>query len=385
MRFVPRLFWSLALIGTAVGVGIGLHATSGITMPRAPRERPDIVLVTIDALRADHVSAYGYDRLTTPAIDNFARHAVRFTDATAQAPYTKASIASLMTGLYPSTHQAVTASVPFPETMTGHVTTTPIQTDVLPSSATTLAEALHAAGYRTLGFTANPFLIADFGFAQGFDVFRFYPGGDFASGDHLVADAVDCASASDRGRPLFAWVHLMEPHSPYTPPPLTDGMFKVSGRAEPIADDVAIPFWLLPGSPRDRRRYLAAYDDKIAAADAAFDTLIREFFSVRRSRDRRGADRRPWRTVSRPWRLGAQLESARRAGAGAAGDWRARRGRAGGPGAGAAHRSFSDDSRARERRGSSERRSHTRRPVARQRRSASRALGDCRIAVRIPR
>ena len=241
--------------------------------------------MTIDALRADHLSSYGYQRFTSPAIDAFARRAARFTNAIAQAPYTKASIASIMTGQYPSAHKTVTASVPFPETMTGHLTTAPIVTDVLPSSMTTLAQALRAGSYQTFGFTANPFLIEAFGFARGFDRFRFYPGTDFARGERLVSDAVDAARDADGRRPLFMWVHFMEPHSPYTPPPLTAGMFRVGGSPQPIPSQVSIPGWLLPGSPRDLRPYVAAYDDDISAVDAAFDTLLRELRSMRGWRD----------------------------------------------------------------------------------------------------
>jgi arylsulfatase A-like enzyme len=282
---VRRLSVFIGLLGVAVVLHSQLSATASLETPRTPQRRPDILLVTVDALRTDHLSAHGYGRLTTPAMDAFARRTVQFTSAISQAPFTKASIASLMTGLYPSTHQAVSATVPFPETMTGHVTSKPVSTDVLPASATTIAEALHAAGYRTIGFTANPFLIADFGFAQGFDRFRFYPGPDFARGETLVADLVDEARSSHNDKPLFAWIHLMEPHSPYTPPPLTAGMFKVTDPPEPIEKHISIPFWLLPGSPRDRRPYIAAYDADIAAVDAAFDTLIREFRSVRQSRE----------------------------------------------------------------------------------------------------
>jgi arylsulfatase len=260
--------------------------TSVALPPPAPAPaHPDILLVTIDALRADHLSSYGYDRFTSPAIDRFARGATRFSNAIAQAPYTKASVASIMTGQYPTAHQTITASVPFAETMTGHPTSAAITTDVLPSSMPTLAERLRAAGYHTAGFTANPFLIEPFGFARGFDVFRFYPGPDFAHGDQLVADALDAARATDRRRPLFTWVHLMEPHSPYTPPPLTAGMFAVSGPPQPIASAIEIPTWLLPDSPRDRRPYVAAYDDEIAAADAAFGTLLRQLRATRAGHD----------------------------------------------------------------------------------------------------
>ena len=272
------LIAAMAVIGRASGSKVDERA------PPAAR-RPDIVLVTIDALRADHLSSYGYQQFTSPSIDAFARRAARFTNAIAQAPYTKASIASIMTGQYPSAHKTVTASVPFPETMTGHLTTAPITTDVLPPSMTTLAEALGAGGYQTLGFTANPFLIEAFGFARGFDRFRFYPGTYFARGERLVADAVDAARDADGRRPLFTWVHFMEPHSPYTPPPLTAGMFRVGGSPQPIPSRVSIPGWLLPGSPRDLRPYVAAYDDDISAVDAAFDTLLRELRSMRGWRD----------------------------------------------------------------------------------------------------
>jgi arylsulfatase A-like enzyme len=274
-----------AAVSAALFIRYGAAADSAIPDPVAPRTRPDILLVTIDALRADHLGSYGYSRLTSPAIDEFARGAVRFDNAIAQAPYTKASIASLMTGLYPSTHKTVSASVPFPETMTGHVTTAPIATDVLPPSATTLAEALRASGYRTLGFTANPFLIEAFGFGQGFDQFRFYPGPDFAGADRLVADALEAVRRVDPQRPRFVWVHFMEPHSPYAPPHWTAGSFKLTGAPEPIAAGVQIPGWLLAGAPRDRRPYVAAYDEEIAAGDAAFDTLIRQFGALRSGRE----------------------------------------------------------------------------------------------------
>lgn len=250
----------------------------------SPAQRPDIVLVTVDAARADHFSGYGYPRLTTPAIDAFGRGSVVFTQAIAQAPYTKASVASLMTGLYASAHKTITTTVPFPDAMTGHPTTPPVSTDVLPAAATTLAERLHAGGYRTIGFTTNPFLIASFGFAQGFDEFTFIPGPDFLGADRAVAAALDLVG-SDQASPLFLWIHFMEPHSPYTPPAWTREMFHVAGPPVAIPPTVDVPAWLLPGSPRDLRLYDARYDEELAAADVAFDVLVRELNDARRGRD----------------------------------------------------------------------------------------------------
>jgi arylsulfatase len=270
------------LAGGLVTIGVPFvgRATPKLDGLRSARQRPDILLITIDALRADHVSAYGYKRLTTPAVDRIARRGVLFTKAMTQAPYTKAAIASLMSGLYPTTHKTVTATVPYSETMTGHPATKPVSTDVLPSTIATLPEELRDAGYRTLGFTANPFLIETFGFAQGFDVFRFFPGADFATADRLVEEALSAVDGSD-ARPLFLWVHVMEPHSPYVPPRWADDMFELEGSPQLIPDIRAVPHWLVPGTPDDLRLYERRYDQEIAAADVAVDTLIRGFAQLR--------------------------------------------------------------------------------------------------------
>ena len=74
--------------------------------------RPNLILITVDSLRADHLGVYGYARLTSPEIDRFARSATVITDGIAQAPYTKASIASLLTGLFPTAHQTFSTGAP---------------------------------------------------------------------------------------------------------------------------------------------------------------------------------------------------------------------------------------------------------------------------------
>jgi arylsulfatase A-like enzyme len=251
-----------------------------VPVPQPVRGRPDIVLVTIDALREDHVSAYGYHRFTTPAIERFSETAVTFASAISQAPYTKASVASIMSGLYPSTHKAVTVTVPFDEAMTGHPSTLPATTDVLSPSVVTLAERLKASGYTTLGFTANPFLIEPFGFARGFDVFQFFPGGDFANASEVVAWTLDHVRHS-AAKPIFLWVHLMEPHSPYAPPPWTIHTFPPEGTPRRVPRTSPPPPWLLKGSPVDLRLYEDAYDEEVLAADTGVDTLLRGLQDLR--------------------------------------------------------------------------------------------------------
>jgi choline-sulfatase len=274
----------MALACAAAG-GVTLTAfiagSTPLANPVLPHSRPDVILVTIDALRADQVSAYGQPRLTSPMLDAFSAHATLFTNAITQAPFTKAAVASLMSGLYPTSHKAVTATVPFVEAMTGRPTTAAVETDILASSITTLAESFHADGYVTLGYTGNPFLIAPFGFAQGFDQFQFFPGGDFADANVIVDRALrDIARTPSR--PLFLWVHLMEPHSPYAPPTWTQGLFPPTGRPRPIPVTSAPPFWLLKGSPWDLRAYVSRYDEEIAAVDVAVDSLFRGLAEERR-------------------------------------------------------------------------------------------------------
>ncbi|MGB5174710.1 MAG: sulfatase-like hydrolase/transferase, partial [Thermoanaerobaculia bacterium] len=116
----------------------------------ADRDRPNVVLILVDTLRADHLSVYGYSRRTTPNLEEFARRAVVFTQASAASSWTKPSVATIFSSLYPVTHKARTNQ------------------DFLSGSVLTLAEALRDSGYVTLGVTANPLIAPTFGFTQGF-------------------------------------------------------------------------------------------------------------------------------------------------------------------------------------------------------------------------
>ena len=98
---------------------------------------PDLIFVLIDTLRADHVTCYGYGRETTPNLDRLAERAVRFTNARAQSSWTRPSVASIFTSLYPSQHRILRESA----------------TNVLSPEFTTLAELLQRAGYATASFS----------------------------------------------------------------------------------------------------------------------------------------------------------------------------------------------------------------------------------------
>ena len=245
------------------------------TGSRAGADRPDIILITVDALRADHLGTYGYSRPTSPAIDAFAREAVVVEDAISQAPYTKASIASLFTGLFPTAHKAFTTSRPFDKTMTGHVSGELPGTDVLSPRLKTLAQCLSDAGYQTIGINTNPFLIADFGFGRGFATYEFLTGGEvqLATAGAVTARALAQIDQRDSRRPLFLWFHLMEPHSPYTPP---DRLRRLFPAEEPPLNVPAgtIPPWVVVDGSTDAHLYAALYDAEIRSADEALGTFF---------------------------------------------------------------------------------------------------------------
>ncbi len=271
---------SLAVAALAVAAGSLACTRSSSSVAAITGRQPDIILITIDALRADHLGIYGYDRPTSPSIDAFARGAVVIRDHISQAPYTKASIASLFTGLFPTAHKVFTTAVHFTAAMSGRVPANIPLTDVLDSEVTTLAEQLAAAGYQTVGLNTNPFLLREFGFAQGFSQYEFLSGdGEFGNAADVTARALQAIDARDTSRPLFLWFHLMEPHASYTPAEPYRRMFP--SRTPPLlVPPETIPRWIAQDGSTDARFYEALYDGEIRQADAA----LGGFFDGLRSR-----------------------------------------------------------------------------------------------------
>jgi arylsulfatase A-like enzyme len=186
--------------------------------PAPAAARPNILLLTIDTIRADALGSYGYDRNTSPFLDSLAAESVVYTRAYATSSWTVPSVASMMTGLYPPSHAVVHGAVGRGEVY---------DQEVLPASLPLLAEELKALGYRTFGVAANTHLGADLGYGRGFD--RYLCLG-FATADSvnrtvlrwkdliLGRDAPGAGPGSDRtggNAPWFLWVHYYDPHHPY--------------------------------------------------------------------------------------------------------------------------------------------------------------------------
>jgi len=177
---------------------------------RAPR-KPNVLVVSIDTLRADHVGSYGYAAAQTPSLDALAARGLRFAQATTVAPLTLPAHASLFTGTFPTFH-GVRDNGQF----------------YVGEEQTTLAEVLKGQGYRTGGFVGAFVLDRRWGIAQGFDTYF----DNFDLSKYELAAGIDAAQRpgnevvdqalawlrQDSTQPFFAWVHLYDPHSPYAAP-----------------------------------------------------------------------------------------------------------------------------------------------------------------------
>lgn len=163
----------------------------------------DVLLVTIDALRADHVSAYGYRRKTTPAIDRLAAEGALFEYAYCATPHTSYSITSLMTGKYMR----------------------PLLLSGAGADSETWASLLRTYGYRTAAFYPPAIFFIDpdrfTGFRDSFLGFE-YRKVEFLEGPPRVAQLAAYLKTVPPGRPVFAWVHLFAPHEPYEAHPKHD-------------------------------------------------------------------------------------------------------------------------------------------------------------------
>lgn len=189
-----------------------LFAIAAVTTPGllTQARRPNLVLITLDTVRADRLGSYGYTLAATPALDRLAREGVRFADATTSAPLTGPAHAAILTGVYPARY-GVRDNAATP----------------LPPEATTLAEILKRAGYRTGAFIGAFVLDRTYGFDQGFETFdsRFeqFSAGSKLNVERPAGDVVRPALAwladAAASQPFFVWIHFYDAHDPYRPPP----------------------------------------------------------------------------------------------------------------------------------------------------------------------
>jgi len=198
--------WSTGRSWCRVSALIPALAVMGGCAPEPVDPRPSILLVVVDTLRADAVSAYGAIEGTTPAFDALASGGLLYGRAYAPSPWTLPSHASLLTGFGPDRHGVGIA---------GRMG--------LREELVTLAERLANAGYQTAGFSENPLISELFGFERGFEHFAartiqdaMNEENDPGSGQFDIIDEVTAfAARRDRERPFFVFINLFDPHTPY--------------------------------------------------------------------------------------------------------------------------------------------------------------------------
>ena len=262
-----------------VGLLIGLSLQLGCGEPAAPSRR-NILLVTIDTLRADHLSSYGYERDTSPVIDALAAEGVRFDNAIVQWPKTAPSFASIFTATYPKDN--------------GIVRRVGLR---LPQEFKMLAEVLKEQGFATHAVVSNGAVASEFNFDQGFDTYietwKLTPpadGQDPTGAGSVTRLAQAVIGDHDPGQPFFLWVHYLDPHFPYeAPEPLTDmyendAYFDPNEQIEikevPIRQMAGIGTDQVLNERTDLAYYIARYDAEIAYADAKIGELL-EFMGDR--------------------------------------------------------------------------------------------------------
>ncbi|HSK74955.1 MAG TPA: sulfatase [Thermoanaerobaculia bacterium] len=226
------------------------------------RRRANVIVYLVDTLRKDHLGCYGYRKPVSPHVDAFAREATLFRNAVAQSSWTRPSVVSILTGLLPKTHGV-------------HG-----RRDALSQEAVTLAEALRGAGYRTAAIVTNGNVDRSFGLGQGFESYRLLQHGRDTA-ENVNARAAEWldglpGAPGKPGAPFFLFLHTIEPHTPYQPPPafrerFAPGVPEELGRVRTLK---ALNAGQLPVTPARLQDLLSLYDAEIAANDAAFGALV---------------------------------------------------------------------------------------------------------------
>ena len=236
-----------------------------------PARRPHVILISVDTLRADHLHCYGYERETSPVIDQLASTGILFEQAHSHSNSTGSSHMSLLTGLLPPTHG-----------IDGH-------SGALSDSIRTLPQILQRAGYRTAAFLDGGYMIGALGFDRGFDHFE----SAYELFSHKL-DRVESWVAESNDRPTFLFLHTYGVHAPYLPeeehdvytnpayggplrervPWLRDHLEREEGSF--LLSQLKFPFWdgVRDFDDADRRFIVDLYDGCIRTVDAGVGRLL---------------------------------------------------------------------------------------------------------------
>ena len=240
-----------------------LHGLLACTTPEAPEsEQPMVVLVSIDTLRADHLSSYGYERKTSPFLDTLADSGVRFEYARSSSPWTLPAHATMLTGQLPSTHHIVDDSVSLSKE-------TPI-----------LAEALQQKGWSTGGVVSTMYVSSLFGFDRGFDFFEDF---DLLSekknlsgtvdAENIIDTAISWFSKQPADKPVFLFLHFYDVHYAYEAPAPYDTQFDRAPQKGDLKYKNYFHFKKKKVDEAQQQHQIAQYDEEILYVDAQLKRL----------------------------------------------------------------------------------------------------------------
>lgn len=237
-------------------LGLGCSGTG--QGPEIASDAPNLILISIDTLRADHLGCYGYERPTTPTLDSLCEDAVVFSEAIAHAPSTLHSHASIFTSLIPHHHGAGWGD----------------KTKLAPE-AVTLAEVLQSAGVATAAFTGGGQMDRIFGLDQGFDSYE-QPGASRFYG--IVERASQWLDERDE-RPFFLFLHSYETHHPYEPQERFLALLETDYDGD-LPDHISVDFLKklnrkeVSLAPGDLEHIINAYDAEIRSMDEGLKHLL---------------------------------------------------------------------------------------------------------------
>lgn len=228
-----------------------------------PRAK-NVIVWLVDTVRADKLSPWNPEtRVETPGLDRWVRRAAVFEQARTQENWTKPSVATLLTGLLPWQHTALSGEA------------------VLPRSVEMLSETLHDAGFATGGFVCNGYVSRTFGFRQGWDSWRNYiKEGRRTAARFVASDVLGWLDARDESKPFFLYVHTIDPHVPYIPPEEVLAEYDGEPYDGPVdfRRDRELLEKIKAGSlrlnARDKRRLEALYDGEITYHDTHFAAVL---------------------------------------------------------------------------------------------------------------
>jgi len=243
-------------------VAMFIGCSWGPDIPAGDPVRPDVIVISIDTLRADHLSSYGHDRPTSPFMDQLAADGTRFHHARSTSPWTLPAHTTMLSGQLPTTHQITD----------DHLSLDP--------SVAVLPEVMKAAGYHTGASVATLYVSRKFGFDRGFDFFddhgitteKMNLSGSVTA-DKVLGSAVDWMEDVPAGEPIFLFLHFYDVHYHYDPPAPYSTLFD---RA-PSSDDRRFKNYYAhkkrPLTKKQKAHQLAQYDESIRYIDAELEKL----------------------------------------------------------------------------------------------------------------